>query len=153
MRVALAVLIALLLTPAAARADAVIDAINDQRARRDLPELTPSATLERSAEAVARRLMREQRFDHDPVSPAGFDVFGEALMLDFGVAATAEAVVHEWMASPEHRALLLSRSMRQIGAGAARGMFEGEAATIRVVHLGRAATKRASEPSKKRRRA
>ena len=149
MRAALAAVLALpLLTPAAARADAVIDAINQQRARRDLPELTVSPVLERSADTLAHRLMREQRFDHDPVTPPGLELFGEALMLDFGVAATPAAVVREWLASPEHRALLLSRGMRQIGAGVARGTFEGEPATVRVVQVGR----RASEPSTKRRR-
>jgi uncharacterized protein YkwD len=135
---ALAALVLLaLLAPASARADAVIDAVNAERARHDLPGLTTSATLERSADSLARRLMRDQRFDHEPVSRPPFDRFGEALLLDFTRRARAAEAVGAWMDSAKHRHVVLDPGMTHIGAGVARGSFEGERATLRVLQVGR----------------
>ncbi len=142
MRLAAAVLITLLLLPASARADAVIDAVNDERARYDLAPLILSHTLERTSTTLARRLMREQRFDHDPMRPPGFGLYGEALLLDYTRRADVATAVEAWMESPEHRKVLLTRSMRYIGAGATRGDFEGERATLRVLQVGRPARAR-----------
>ena len=50
------------------------------------------------------------------------------------------------MGSPKHRRLLLDRSMSHIGAGVARGSFEGERATLRVLQVGRE-TARSPPPS------
>jgi uncharacterized protein YkwD len=137
MRVVAAVLTGLLLLPAAARGDAVIDAVNGERARRGLPALIVSKRLERSATSIARRLMREQRFDHDPMRPPGFGLFGEALLLDYTRSARASTAVEAWMDSREHREVLLTRSMRYVGAGVTRGDFDGERATLRVLQVGR----------------
>ena len=137
MKLAAAVLITLLLLPASARADAVIDAVNDERARHDLQPLVVSHTLERTSTTLARRLMREQRFDHDAMRPPGFGLFGEALLLDYTRHADAATAVDAWMESPEHRKLLLTRTMRYVGAGVTRGDFEGERATLRVLQVGR----------------
>jgi uncharacterized protein YkwD len=135
---ALAALVLLaLLAPASARADAVIDAVNAERARHDLPGLTTSATLERSANSLARRLMRDQRFDHEPVSRPPFDRFGEALLLDFTRRARAAEAVDAWMDSARHRHVVLDPEVTHIGAGVARGRFEGERATLRVLQVGR----------------
>jgi uncharacterized protein YkwD len=137
MRILAAVLLGLLALPVAAHGDAVIDAVNDERASYGLPELSVSARLERSATALARRLMREQRFDHDPMRPPGFGLFGEALLLDYTERARASTAVEAWMDSPEHREVLLTREMRHAGAGVSRGDFEGERATLRVLQVGR----------------
>ena len=88
-----AAVVLLLLLPAAARADAVIDAVNDERARRNLAPLVVSQTLERTSTSTARRLMREQRFDHDPLRPPGFGLFAEALMLDYTRSADPATAV------------------------------------------------------------
>ncbi len=137
MRLVAAAVATLLLLPASARADAVIDAVNDERAGHDLPPLIVSHTLERTSTSLARRLMREQRFDHDPMRPAGFGLFGEALMLDYTSHADPATAVEAWMESPEHRRVLLTRAMRFVGAGVTRGDFEGERATLRVLQVGR----------------
>jgi uncharacterized protein YkwD len=137
MRIVAGVIATLLLLPVPARADAVIDAVNDERAAYDLPPLVVSRTLERTSTSLARRLMREQRFDHDPMRPAGFTLFAEALMLDYTRVADPAAAVEAWMESPEHRRVLLTRNMRYVGAGATRGDFEGERATLRVLQVGR----------------
>jgi uncharacterized protein YkwD len=131
-----ALLVLALLAPASAHADAVIDAVNTERARHGLPALKPSATLERSADTVARRLMREESFDHVPAKSSRFDLFGEVLLLDYTHARAADAV-EAWMDSAKHRRLILDRQMRRIGAGVARGSFEGEYATLRVLQVGR----------------
>jgi uncharacterized protein YkwD len=141
MRIVAAAVATLLLLPASARADAVIDAVNDERAAYDLPPLIVSQTLERTSTSLARRLMREQRFDHDLLRPPGFGRFGEALMLDYTRRADPATAVEAWMESPEHRQVLLTRSMRYVGAGATRGDFEGERATLRVLQVGRPAAR------------
>ncbi len=137
MRILAAAVATLLLLPAAARADAVIDAVNDERASYDLPPLIVSPTLERTSTSLARRLMREQRFDHDPMRPAGFGAFGEALLLDYTRHADPATAIESWMESTEHRKVLLTRSMRYVGAGVTRGDFEGERATLRVLQVAR----------------
>ncbi|HEX6023642.1 MAG TPA: CAP domain-containing protein [Solirubrobacter sp.] len=137
MRLAAAILTLPLLFPAAAGGDAVVDAVNDARADHGLPPLTVSVRLERSATALARRLMREQRFDHEPVRPPGFGLYAEALLLDFSERARPADAVDTWMESPEHRRVLLTRTMRYVGAGVSRGDFEGERATLRVLQVGR----------------
>jgi len=81
--------------------------------------------------------MREQHFDHDPMRPAGFGAFGEALLLDYTRRADPATAIEAWMESPEHRGVLLTRSMRYVGAGVTRGDFEGERATLRVFQVGR----------------
>jgi uncharacterized protein YkwD len=134
---ALAAVVALLLAPASAQADAVIDAVNAERARRDLPVLATSRSLERSSDTVARQLMRAERFDHQPARNARFDLLGEALMLDFTAPARATAAVDAWMDSAKHRQVVLDPAMTHIGAGVARGTFEGERATLRVLQVGR----------------
>ena len=134
---ALAAVVLLLLAPATAQADAVTDAVNAERTLHHLPALALSPALERSADAVARRLMRAQRFHHEPVSRPPFDLFGEALLLDYTTSARATEAVEAWMGSPKHRRLLLDPSMSHIGAGVTRGSFEGERATLRVLQVGR----------------
>jgi uncharacterized protein YkwD len=137
MRLTAIVLVALLLVPASANADAVIEAVNVERAHHGLPALNVSVRLERSSTALARQLMRDQRFDHEPIRPSGFGLFGEALLLDYTERARAATAVEAWMDSPEHRRVLLTRSMRYVGAGVSRGDFEGERATLRVLQVGR----------------
>ena len=137
MRLLVAVLIGLLLLPAAARGDAVIEAVNAERAHHGRPDLIVSTRLERSSTALARQLMRDQRFDHDPMRPAGFGLFGEVLLLDYTRYARASTAVEAWMDSPEHREVILTREMRYVGAGVTRGDFEGERATLRVLQVGR----------------
>jgi uncharacterized protein YkwD len=136
MKALAAVVVLVLLAPASARADAVIDAVNTERATHGLPALKPSAALERSADAVARRLMREESFEHVPAKSPRFDLFGEVLLLDYTGAPATEAV-EAWMGSVRHRRLILDRAMRRIGAGVARGSFDGEYATLRVLQVGR----------------
>ena len=113
-------------------ADPTVVAVNAERARHGLGPLTRHATLERSSERFAHKLVREGRFAHDARIrvPAGrFARVGEALAQGDRTLSAA-AAVRAWMGSPPHRRLLLSSKFTHAGAGAA-------GSTIRVLHLAR----------------
>jgi uncharacterized protein YkwD len=132
-----------LVPAAAARDDAkasdIMRAINEVRARHGLRALRPSDSLERSAFAFARHLMRTDRFDHaDRIhADSRFRRLGEALAYHSDHRLRKRLTLRRWMGSPPHRALILSRGFRWIGAGYARGGLGGGPATIWVLHLGR----------------
>jgi uncharacterized protein YkwD len=44
--------------------------------------------------------------------------------------------IGKWMRSSSHRSVLLTRSMREMGAGIAVGRFRGSTAVIWVVQVG-----------------
>jgi uncharacterized protein YkwD len=137
-RTLLAVVLALALAPAA-HGNPVLDEVNQARARHGLAALRASESLERSASAFARHLMRSQRFAHGRRIRASrrFRTLGEALALRVGPRPLRHATtVRSWLRSPGHRALLLSRSFRYAGAGWTRGRFGGRPAAIWVLHLG-----------------
>jgi uncharacterized protein YkwD len=46
------------------------------------------------------------------------------------------ATVRAWLASPPHRAVVLSGAFTHAGAGIARGVFNGRNSTIWVLHVG-----------------
>lgn len=132
-----------LAVPAAANAgserDPILDGVNGARAQYGLAPLRSSNSLHRSASAFAGHLMRTQRFAHANRIHASsrFRTLGETLAIRIGSRRwRPRAVVRAWMHSPEHRALILSRSFRYAGAGYSRGRFGGRKAVIWVLHLG-----------------
>ena len=141
------------LLPAAAHAELLeqemLDEINRVRAKHELRPLRPSPALEHSAFAYAGRLMRTDRFRHDPsiIAESGFRGLGEALALHSGRQLRRARTVRRWMHSAHHRALILSRRFGTAGAGHARGRFRGRRATVWVLRLrSRAAQAAASRP-------
>jgi uncharacterized protein YkwD len=129
--------------PAAAEAgpegDPLLDGINGARARHGLAPLRSSDRLHRSASAFAGHLMRTQRFAHSNRNHASsrFRTLGEMLAIRIGSPRwQPRAVVHAWLHSAAHRALMLSRKFRYAGAGHSRGRFGGRKAVIWVLHLG-----------------
>ena len=138
MRLLVAVLIGILLLPARGPRRRRHRS-RERRARApDRRDLIVSTRLERSSTALGAPVDARQRFDHDPMRPAGFDLFGEALLLDYtALRARASTAVDAWMDSPDHREVILTRKMRYVGAGVTRGDFEGERATLRVLQVGR----------------
>jgi uncharacterized protein YkwD len=116
----------------------MLDELNRVRAEHELRPLEPSESLERSASAYAGRLMRGGWFGHPPAILAGpgFRTLGEALALHRGHRLLRARTVRDWLRSPVHRGLVLSRAFRLAGAGHARGRFRGRRATIWVLHLG-----------------
>ena len=92
-----------------------------------------------SAARYARRMMRTDRFGHlarIPVAPR-WRTAGEALEWHTGWRLRPRRTVDEWMASPEHRAILLSRRFTRIGAGHACGRYRRLRATMWVAHVAR----------------
>jgi uncharacterized protein YkwD len=140
---ALTVSVALAVSPPATAAAAgpaettMVRTINAIRYAHDLPRLRPADSLFVSARRYARRMMRTDYFGHlarIPVSPR-WHTAGEALEWHTGWRLRPRRAVELWMASPEHRRLLLSRRFKRIGVGAARGYYKGAKATMWVAHL------------------
>jgi uncharacterized protein YkwD len=127
--------------------------LNAQRAAHGLRGLRVSRTLNRSARRYARSMVAHRFFSH--VSPAGQTLqarisrsgylrgangwaYGENLAWGAGSRATPRQIVRAWMASPGHRANILSARWRNIGVGIAPGApvaGAGRAASY-VTHFG-----------------
>ena len=139
----LAVLALALLAPLPATAEAkspssaMIKKVNKVRAKHGLGPLRTSRVLKRSSTRFSSWLMRTDTFGHrGRVSASGFRHVGEALGMHFGRGTGAGGTLRRWMASPIHRRIVLSGSMRWVGAGATRGRFGRQKATIWVLHVG-----------------
>ncbi len=118
----------------------MIAGINDYRAGQGLPRLRASRSLNRSAVAYARSMMRTGRFGHSARgirASRRFTVRGEVLEIHRGRPARYRRTLRSWKRSGSHRSVLLSRRVRNIGAGYVRGRFHGRRAGIWVVHVGR----------------
>jgi uncharacterized protein YkwD len=115
-----------------------IDALNDVRRAHGLAALKVSKGLARSSGRYARRMLRHDFFGHGPsiAVPRRFRSAGETLAYHTGWSPQPRRTVRRWMASPGHRAVLLSPGFRWVGLGHARGRFGSSAATMWVAHLG-----------------
>ena len=117
-------------TPAqAANADyeqRVVDLVNTVRAQNGLPPVTLSAQLTASARAYSDNMGTANFFGH--VGPDGSDLIsrneaaGYTDWVDLAENLSAgqpdpESVVKAWMASPTHRANILSPRVNEIGVG------------------------------------
>jgi uncharacterized protein YkwD len=120
------------------RQDALVAEINSARHAHGLDSLAASPSLNRSASGLAAQLMRDNWFGHAGAIDAGgaFRRLGEALSLHSGKRPRYAGTVRAWLASPAHRALVLSTAFTRVGAGMARGPFNGRPSTIWVLHLG-----------------
>ena len=117
----------------------VLNLVNKQRAAHHLSPLRAQANLVRSARQHTRNMASKPFFSH--VSPngrtpgqraiaAGYGTrgfhrwsLGEAIAWGTGGYASAAQIVHDWMKSPPHRAILLGH-FRDAGIGVAVGTFE-----------------------------
>jgi uncharacterized protein YkwD len=129
------------LLPASAAAGAereAIDALNDVRRANGLAALRVSKSLSRSSGRYARRMLRHDFFGHGPSIDVagGFRSAGETLAYHTGWRARPRRTVRRWMASPGHRAVLLSPAFRWVGMGLARGRLGPSPATTWVAHVG-----------------
>jgi uncharacterized protein YkwD len=136
------VLVAIVAIPSSAWAGAppIVGKINQVRQAHGLPALRYAPSLERSSRRFARHLMRIDRFAHAPRIQASsrFHLLGECLGRQSGWRLRASRMVHGWLNSPTHRAILLSRAFNSVGAAPARGNFWGRRTTIWVAQFGRA---------------
>jgi uncharacterized protein YkwD len=121
-----------------AETENALAAINDARARAGIAPLALSPALTRSSEAFGGHILRTGVFAHAGTIQAagGFRRLGECIAMHTGRAARPGWTVRRWLASPGHRALVLSRGFRQAGAAAVQGNFRGRQSTIWVLQLG-----------------
>ncbi|MBX6772704.1 MAG: CAP domain-containing protein [Chloroflexi bacterium] len=123
-------LIALIATTIPVRADSleaeVIALVNAERVQRGLPPLIVSPELTAAARAYAHRMAAEGFVSHTAPDGSTFITRDEAAgyrdwdYLAENLAAgqlTPEEVVAAWMASPAHRANILSPHVHEIGVG------------------------------------
>jgi uncharacterized protein YkwD len=109
---------------------ALLCAINRARVAHGLPAWAINPSLRRAAGRHAADMVRRHYFAH--VRAGGLDVlsrlraagwsgtaYGEALAWGCGTRARPRATVRSWLASPMHRAILLSPLYREAGVGVA----------------------------------
>jgi uncharacterized protein YkwD len=84
-------------------------------------------------------MLRADYFGHQPRIRASsrYSRLGENLAWRTGPRPRVRYTVAAWLNSPPHRALMLSRGFRWLGAGVARGRLDGRAGTAWVLHFGR----------------
>jgi len=113
--------------------------INQTRARHGLPGLRKSPSLRRSSGRFAHWLMANDTFGHRAGVSAShrFNRLGEALAMHSGRKPGVRHTVRQWLASPGHRKIVLSRGMPWIGVGMARGRFGAHSAVIWVLQVGK----------------
>jgi uncharacterized protein YkwD len=133
----------------------VLAKINAVRAGHGLPRLSSSDPLTRSAAGHSRSMVVYGFFAHESRNGAPFWkrikavytprtngwTVGENLAMFGGAAPDADTIVSSWMASPAHRANLLSKSFGQAGIAilydpAAAGVFGGEPTWVATLDLG-----------------
>jgi uncharacterized protein YkwD len=116
----------------------MIHQINKVRARYGLQHLRASSSLSHSSAGFSRQLMSGGRFGHDARIHASrrFRRLGEALAMHGGLGLGISDTVRRWLGSPTHRPIVLTRTMRYVGAGLARGRFQGNWSTIWVLQVG-----------------
>jgi uncharacterized protein YkwD len=129
--------------------------INVSRAQYGLPRIRVSPALRTAANAHTFEMVRDGYFSHDSADgtnagkrllryyrSAGYRRWevGEALLW-YSPGVDAATAVHEWLTSPEHRAILLDPAFREIGvsavhATAAAGAFNGDEVTVVTADFG-----------------
>ena len=117
----------------------MVRAINAVRSQHGLSAMRTSGSLTASAERFSRWLMANDTFGHLSRIQASsrFSLLGEALEWHSGRRFDVQGTLNRWLASPGHRALVLSPVMRAQGAGVTRGRMGARRATVWVLHVGR----------------
>ena len=137
-------LASLLNAPSFSRSE-VAEFVNSSRTAAGLPMLAENSTLAAAAEAKVKDMIAKQYFSH--ASPDGrtpWDFFraqnytytaaGENLAIDFISAREAHEAL---MASPAHRANILSGLYTEMGVAIAKGVFEGRETVFIAEYFGK----------------
>jgi uncharacterized protein YkwD len=124
--------------------------INWTRRRAGLAGVRRHPELDRSAALRARDIKRCQQFSHTPCGQAFITVFtlvhyftgavavGENLAWGQGRLGSARSALANWIASPEHRAILYTARWRDLGVARAHGsLFGYPDVTVWVAQFGR----------------
>jgi uncharacterized protein YkwD len=114
----------------ATRDTALIVAVNSVRTVHFLPRLSVDSNLSRAARSHSRDMLLHDYFAHGnfAVRMSRFGVrgrvFAETLAWKRGVMS-ANATLASWLASPEHRSILLDPALHRIGVATPVGPFVG----------------------------
>ena len=117
---------------------------NEQRVESDIPPLTLNAQLSAAADAKAKDMFTKDYWAHnspdgktpwDFIKAAGYDYVYAGENLARGFTSSTD-VINAWMASPEHRANMLSRNFADVGFAVEEGNLSGEDTTLIVEELG-----------------
>ena len=124
----------------------VIRYTNDARVRNGLPMLATSAKLNEAARIQAEQMARAQKLDHTIAGSAHPTLESRMLAVDYIYSSAAEnvawnqassqAAVNSWMSSSGHRANILDRGFKEIGAAMARSA-KGEPYWVEVFGIPR----------------
>lgn len=124
---------------------AVLKKVNNVRADNGLRKLRRSRALAASADQKSLEIKRTKVMSH--TSPDGTSMYqrvrryirartvGETLAYVSARRRQARLVVRSWMASPSHRAAILSPGFRKAGIGRRRGAIRGRRAAIVTLNL------------------
>jgi uncharacterized protein YkwD len=105
--------------------------MNHARAEHGLSALRLDTHLQQAAVAHSREMIASNTFEHGAFGTrmqrykVSFSLAGENLAWGTGTMAKANAIVAEWLASPEHRANLLRPTFTRVGVGDLVGSFQG----------------------------
>jgi uncharacterized protein YkwD len=119
--------------PARSSEAGVLAAVNAARTAHGLRPLRLDLTLRTAARSHSADMLHRNYFAHGAFAGrmAAFNVqgrqAGENLAWGSGPYGRAGTMISEWLASPEHRANLLSPAFSRIGIGLVRGSFQGAA--------------------------
>jgi uncharacterized protein YkwD len=125
--------------PAAGSAeDQMVAKINSYRSQHGLPGVRKSKSLTRSAERYSWKQLNSGYFGHSSRIQASskYNRLGEILAYLSGTRAQVSAAFRMWLNSGGHRAVIMDRGFRYVGAGRASGNFRGGKATIWTVQFG-----------------
>jgi uncharacterized protein YkwD len=115
----------------------MVTSINAVRAKHGLKPLRAAPKLLQASSRQAKAVIRSDSFNHSSrYRNTGFRTAGEAMAYNRGWSTRTRAAIRMWLRSPGHRALVLSRSFRYVGAGIARGDLWGSPSTVWVAQFG-----------------
>jgi uncharacterized protein YkwD len=117
----------------------MIGAVNKVRAAHGLAAMRTSSSLMGSAGRFSRWLLERDAFTHLSRIQASsrFAALGEALAMHRGRRFDVGGTLRRWMASPAHRAIVLSPVMRWVGTGVTRGRYGAIPTTMWVLQTGK----------------
>jgi len=117
----------------------MVNEINQVRNAHGVRSLHYSPSLARSSSRFVHYLARTERFAHAPriMASRHFSRLGEILALTPGRTVQRASTLDSWLRSPTHRAVLLSRSFRFIGAARTLSYSGRHDAMVWAVQFGR----------------
>lgn len=108
----------------------LLELLNKERKKKDLPALRPHPLLFKVARAHAKNMAKQRKMEHnldgkrppDRVEAAGYDwgKVSENIAVAEGGEPPLSEIVKQWMESKEHRENLLDPKVNETGLGIAR---------------------------------